>query len=375
MSTYVDRSMTDGNSMLIEQLANSALIMLENYPSLSDTIVAAGFIPKVLQVLKESLDRQVRILESTGQSQQDDANESQTSLNVLTSMKLVHALCLSDVAAEAAAHSVPPVIPILMGSLKSDTKIMMFALETLKRLLQEDVRTRDFFVASIVDIGMVPVLLDILDWKEQGDKNDGRNADEVAVIRVLCIDVVNLLTVDGMHSEQIQALLSKSAVWEAYKGQKHDLFLPSFADQGKSLVGLLENQEHYLLTSAAVDHEENEEPVGNEAIDEGFAYGNSYIQSSDKVENSLRETDEELEVGASSRPLDLEHVLQGDGDSKSTQESVPKCSKSEPENKLMDTQQDIVTDSPSAEHSQHNELDVDTTLSPSKAIDDPLSQL
>lgn len=374
MSAYVDRCKTDDNSMLIEQLAESALIMLENYPSLSDTIVAAGFIPKLLQVLKESLDKQVRILESIGQSQQDDANESQMSLKVLTSMKLVHALCIcsSDVAAEAAAHSVPPVIPIIMGSLKSNTKIMMFALETLKRLLQEHVRTRDVFVASIVDIGMVPVLLDILNWKEPEDENDGRNADEIAVIRVLCIDVVNLLTVDGMHSQQINTLLSKSTVWEAYKGQKHDLFLPSLADQGKSLVRFLEKPEHYLLTSAAVDQEDNEEPVGNDAIGKDFECDNSHIQISSKLENSLTETDKEMEVGAYSRPVNGEPVLQGD--STNFQESMPESRNSVLGNNSMDTHGDVI-DSLSTEHSQCSELDVDTSLSPSKAIDDPLSHL
>jgi hypothetical protein len=315
------------------------------------------------------------MLESTRQSQQDDANESQTSLKVLTSMKLVHALCLSDVAAEAAAHSVPPVIPILMGSLKSNTKIMMLALETLKRLLQEHVRTRDVFVVSIVDIGMVPVLLDILDWKEPGDETDERNADEIAVIRVLCIDVVNLLTVDGMHSQKINTLLSKSAVWEAYKGQKHDLFLPSFADQGKSLVGLLENPEHYLLTSAAVDQEDNEEPVSNDAIGNEFQHNNSHIQSSPKVESSLTEKDKEMEVGVCSKPVDGEPVLQNDGDSRNMQDSMTESRDSVLGNNPMDMHGDPAIDSLATEHSQRSELDVDTSLSPSKAIDDPLSQL
>eukprot|EP00890_Picochlorum_soloecismus_P001518 jgi/Picsp_1/2367/NSC_05830-R1_dnaj homolog subfamily c member 13 len=377
VSTYVDICKTDGNSMLMEKLTKSALIMLENYPSLSGTMVAAGFIPKLLQVLKESLDRQVRILESTGQKQQNDAIESQTSLTVLTSIKLVHALCVSDVAAEAAAHSVPPAIPILMGSLKSHTKIMMLALETLKRLLQEHVRTRDLFVTSILDIGMVPVLLDILDWKERDDGNDGRNADEIAVTRVLCIDVVNLLTVDGTHSQQINALLSKSAVWEAYKGQKHDLFLPSFINQGKSLVGLLEKPTEHLLigTSAAgFDHEDNEEPVGNEAIGKEFDCGDTSIQSPDK-ENLLSETYEEAEAGAFSKSVVGQDIIPGGEDSISMQASVEISSESGLEFKPMDTHGDPVIDSPSAEHGQHSELDQVTSLSPSKAIDDPLSQL
>jgi len=361
--------------MLMEKLTKSALIMLENYPSLSDTMVAAGYIPKLLQALKESLDKQVRILESAGHGQQNDAIESQTSLVVLTSMKLVHALCMSDAAAEAAAHSVPPAIPILMGSLKNHTKIMMLALETLKRLLQEHVRTRDLFVTSILDIGMVPVLLEILDWKERDDGNDGRSADENAVIRVLCIDVVNLLTINGTYSDEINALLSNSAVWEAYKGQKHDLFLPSFADQGKSLVGLLENPtERYLLTSTAEgNHEDNEEPIGNDAIGEEFECDDSFIQSPDK-ENLLTAKEEEAGLGALPKSVDGQDILQGDDYSTKAQDCVQKDNEMGV-GKPMDTHGAPVMDSPPVEHVQGIEVDPDTSLSPSKAIDDPLSHI
>jgi hypothetical protein len=178
-----------------------------------------------------------------------------------------------------------------------------------------------------------------------------------------------------MHSQKINTLLSKSAVWEAYKGQKHDLFLPSFADQGKSLVGLLENPEHYLLTSAAVDQEDNEEPVSNDAIGNEFQHNNSHIQSSPKVESSLTEKDKEMEVGVCSKPVDGEPVLQNDGDSRNMQDSMTESRDSVLGNNPMDMHGDPAIDSLATEHSQRSELDVDTSLSPSKAIDDPLSQL
>jgi DnaJ family protein C protein 13 len=62
----------------------------------------------------------------------------------------------------------------------------------------------------------------------------------VAVLRALAVQLLHALLLEGAHSEVVQQLLDASEVWAAYRDQRHDLFLPSGASQGSSVVGLLE---------------------------------------------------------------------------------------------------------------------------------------
>jgi DnaJ family protein C protein 13 len=62
----------------------------------------------------------------------------------------------------------------------------------------------------------------------------------VAVLRALAVQVLHALLLEGAHGELVAHLLDGSEVWAAYRDQRHDLFLPSGAGQGSSVVGLLE---------------------------------------------------------------------------------------------------------------------------------------
>lgn len=50
-----------------------------------------------------------------------------------------------------------------------------------------------------------------------------------AAERVLAVAVLRALAADGAHAGAVAALLDASAVWAAYRGQRHDLFLPAGA--------------------------------------------------------------------------------------------------------------------------------------------------
>jgi len=52
-----------------------------------------------------------------------------------------------------------------------------------------------------------------------------------AVERVLAVEVLHLLRAPGAYSVSVNDTLGASEVWQAYKHQKHDLFLPSAGDQ------------------------------------------------------------------------------------------------------------------------------------------------
>lgn len=68
-------------------------------------------------------------------------------------------------------------------------------------------------------------------------------ASDEAVQRVLLVDVVNLLALDGIYADQVRHVLDSSEVWAAYKGQRHDLFLPAGGSSADGVVGLLRGPE------------------------------------------------------------------------------------------------------------------------------------
>ena len=50
-----------------------------------------------------------------------------------------------------------------------------------------------------------------------------------AVERVLAVEVLHLLAAEGAHGQVVADKLAASEVWQAYQGQRHDLFLPGGA--------------------------------------------------------------------------------------------------------------------------------------------------
>ncbi len=52
--------------------------------------------------------------------------------------------------------------------------------------------------------------------------------------RVLAVEVLHLLRAPGAYSVSVSDTLGASEVWQAYKHQKHDLFLPSAGDRSVS---------------------------------------------------------------------------------------------------------------------------------------------
>ena len=47
--------------------------------------------------------------------------------------------------------------------------------------------------------------------------------------RVLAVEVLHLLAAEGAHGHGVADRLAASEVWQAYQGQRHDLFLPGGA--------------------------------------------------------------------------------------------------------------------------------------------------
>lgn len=76
-----------------------------------------------------------------------------------------------------------------------------------------------------------------------------QDSDE-AVERVLAVEVLHLLSAPGAYSGSISNTLGGSEVWQAYRHQKHDLFLPAGANRKvQANLGLPIAHVWYLLAS------------------------------------------------------------------------------------------------------------------------------
>ena len=51
---------------------------------------------------------------------------------------------------------------------------------------------------------------------------------------MLAVEVLHLLRAPGAYSVSVNDTLGASDVWQAYKHQRHDLFLPAGADRSVS---------------------------------------------------------------------------------------------------------------------------------------------
>ncbi|CAD7701733.1 unnamed protein product, partial [Ostreobium quekettii] len=163
-------------------------------------------------------------------------------------LRMLHQLLASVAAAEALTGCSEPIIKILMGTMLWGVGGNVLALESLKRALTVANRSRDFLVGQALAARLPDRLLMLLDWQRGGvqAKDAGEEQTQqrdLAVLRVLAVDVLNLLAEEGAYGARVAEILDASDVWLAYRDQKHDLFLPSGATEGTGVVGLLQGSE------------------------------------------------------------------------------------------------------------------------------------
>ncbi|GLC44152.1 hypothetical protein PLESTM_001561500 [Pleodorina starrii] len=176
-----------------------------------------------------------------------------------SALRILHQLCDSPSVAEALATASPPAVQVLCGAMRLGPAARVLALEALKRALAPVNRQRDALVLQALQYGLIPELLSSLDWQSSrggggpggatgpgaggpnggGGGGGGGGEDDAAVLRVLAVEVLRALQLEGLHSQQVNNLLDGSAVWQAYCHQRHDLYLPSGASAQGSVVGLL----------------------------------------------------------------------------------------------------------------------------------------
>jgi len=241
-------------------LSAAAVALLQYHPSLADHAVSLGYVDKCISLLA---GRAPKLppggLLAIDVSNNDGGDVGGMADDVTGSiLRLLHRFAAATTAAEALARSTPPAVPIVVSVLRwGPGPASIVALETLKRALALENRDRDVLVGACMGCGLVQFLLKQLDWKTDNstgvssttthtDNDDDR--DE-AVQKVLYVDVLNLLAAEGTYMPSMNGILDSSGVWSAYKGRRHDLFLPAGGvdEGGSGVAGLLKGTQQYAL--------------------------------------------------------------------------------------------------------------------------------
>jgi DnaJ family protein C protein 13 len=155
-------------------------------------------------------------------------------------LRLLHQLAASPAAAEAlASASSAPLVPTVMKAMAWGHGATLLVLELLKRALAPGNRQRDTLVGQALGCSLPQALLAMLDWRQSESGGGAAAEQEAQVQRALAVDVLTALAEEGAYGAQVGALLAGSEVWGAYRGQRHDMFLPSGATADSGVVGLL----------------------------------------------------------------------------------------------------------------------------------------
>lgn len=253
---------SDPSAELSVLLSAAAVALLRGHSLLGEHVAALGYVPSLLGALAgrwarsagpalppSSLD--ATLLRPAGAAPDEIGG---------TLLRMLHQLADNPAAAEAMATcTAAPAVQVLMQSMGWGHGAMLLVLETLQRALSPSNRHAGLLVAQALAAGLVPALLAVLDWRRDGGDaaggatggvahgtsgsaaQDGA-AQDAAVQRALAVDVLRALAAaDKSYAGQVSELLSASEVWRAYRGQRHDLFLPAGAAAGAGVVGLLQS--------------------------------------------------------------------------------------------------------------------------------------
>lgn len=243
-------------------LLSAALVsLLRVYPALADHVGYLGYVPKLVSAVAYEASRESMASETYSPEDDTLQQKSQTPQERvrLSCLRILHQLAGSTTCAEAmAATSVgmPQVVPLLMKAIGWQGGSIL-ALETLKRVVVAGNRARDALVAQGLKVGLVEVLLGLLDWRAGGRSGlfsqMNWNESEASIGRVLAIEVLHAFATEGAYCTKVRGILNASDVWNAYKDQRHDLFLPSNAQTSPAgVAGLIESSSSrltYALTA------------------------------------------------------------------------------------------------------------------------------
>lgn len=230
---------------MILLLSAAGVALLKVHPLLADHAVSLGYIKKLIKHLAQRTP--MAQSSSTTYQEPDELGG--------TIIRLVHQLLGSVSAAEALSGTSPSAIPIFMSTMTWGMAGSVLSLESMKRALTTNNRSRDVLIEQALRVKLIDRLLQLLDWQRKSPGStvavlpgfshaeEQTQQRDLGVQRSLVVDILNLLTEEGAHAEKARAILDASETWKAYKHQKHDLFLPSGTTSDSGVVHLLQGSE------------------------------------------------------------------------------------------------------------------------------------
>lgn len=244
-------------------LVDVILLLLNTHPSLADDAVSSGHLAAIFGLMKDV--------------------SSQKSAIAVKYLRIAHAISISSMSSEAMARAHPPVLHSLMKALQgSETTLQILSLEIIKRAMGSAQKGRDILVKSGLDLDLLPALLNILNWKESGSMVE---SDMINMMRFLCVEIIRMMELEGPYQGAVKSVVDTSPIWAAYREQRHDMFLPSGANQSNSLVGMLEGSQPHMLAAGESNYNE-EETVGDDLIQEVMKQATESSTRHDDVQDS-----------------------------------------------------------------------------------------
>ncbi|PIC50764.1 hypothetical protein B9Z55_000154 [Caenorhabditis nigoni] len=176
----------------IEMVTTAFVALVRNHPNTADQLPAQGYLPQFCTNMG---------------SQKPEA--SKVAILILQELSENQFCC--------DALSQLPCIDGIMKSMKNQPSLMRESAHALKCLMK---RNTGELAQQMLNCGMVPYLLEVLDSSMNGVSNG-------AAARAEIVDALKSAILDLKVGTKIQEILEKSPIWAQFKDQRHDLFLPA----------------------------------------------------------------------------------------------------------------------------------------------------
>ncbi|XP_061777667.1 dnaJ homolog subfamily C member 13-like isoform X1 [Nerophis ophidion] len=179
------------NGEALETVTTAAVCLFSTQTQLADQVPPLGHLPRILAALNHKNNAIPK-----------------------SSIRLIHVLSDNElcVRSMAALEAIGP----LMTGMKVRADMAGLACEALNRMFQKE---QTELVAQALRVELVPYLLKLLEGIGL------ENLHNPSATKAQIVKALKSMTRSLQYGEQVNELLAKSAVWSAFKDQKHDLFI------------------------------------------------------------------------------------------------------------------------------------------------------
>ncbi|KAI1902089.1 hypothetical protein AGOR_G00041120 [Albula goreensis] len=179
------------NGEALETVTTAAVCLFSTQTQMADQVPPLGHMPRILAALGHKNNTVPK-----------------------SCIRLIHALSENQLCVYAMA-SLETIGP-LMNGMKVRADMAGLACEALNRMFH---REQTHLVAQALRVGLVPYLLQLLEGVGL------ETLENVSATKAQIVKALKSMTRSLQYGEQVNEILSRSTVWNAFKDQKHDLFI------------------------------------------------------------------------------------------------------------------------------------------------------